>query len=686
MSLAFFQALLSAGVVESFTVSNISVKYNDTDATYLTNKAGLQSGTNFAANSNVLGVTTIVADNTANASLTYDQENDQLIVLNLNASGNIGSRFFDKATVKTAMAAAIGTIPAAVKTIVGDINAIHGQAFDPINQVLYLWLQGGSIVEYNSAGTLIATRSQDTGYSTPGSIAYNYKTGDMWFARGGVGGFTVKRLRLVAGSWVTQETSWFTNSKEMAVDPFLPDGLILRAADSSANQFYRPQEEGGGRPQLMPYPFSTANFINNTQNCVRDARNGTFWFNVDTQYHDAAAPNENTLYWVDPLKLYRKYLRFPDMHRYSSLFHLTSTLTGKYNAEILTGSGWDTGPVIDYAAFTGQQTIGNWVVKNNNADLEWRGSSTPPSTTPISDTDETTIKLYTAINGGADNYGWGSTTPSDWQSTPTTHRYMQHRQKSKEAVERWTPAALGSKVKFWIEMHKTGLDANPGLGMYYSPITNRVSLVVNSVNGAISPFTATVSQQPTFSVANSELQMLAAGPQGYTLVAGATSMLNALGDVDVHCIFRRNATNQMCIPLAIGNTASANSSLSFRHNGSSNSPFSHVNIRYVDGAGVVNTMGFVDTSITHKLRTFRLGNGSNQILTNGVAETLIVTGSNTGQTFTDVSSPNSSSIGRDRAGGTLNGNQHGRFLLITDTLTDDEMASLIQYCTEEGMI
>jgi hypothetical protein len=121
-----------------FTVSNVSVKYNSIDATYLTNKAGLQGGTNFAANSNVLGVCTIVADNTANASLTYDQESDQLIVLNLNAIGNIGSRFFAKADVKTAMAAALGTIPTPVKTIVGHINALHGQAFDPITQTLYL--------------------------------------------------------------------------------------------------------------------------------------------------------------------------------------------------------------------------------------------------------------------------------------------------------------------------------------------------------------------------------------------------------------------------------------------------------------------------------------------------------------------------------------------------------------------
>jgi hypothetical protein len=508
----------------------------------------------------------------------------------------------------------------------------------------------------------------------------------MWFARGGVGSFTVKRLRLVAGSWVTQETSWFLNSKEMAVDPFLPDGLILRGSDSSANQFYFPCQEDGSRPQYMPFPFSSANFIDNTQNCVRDARNGTFWFNIDTQYHDPAAPNENTLYWVDPLKLYRKYLRFPDMHRYSDLFYLTSTLSGKYNAETLTGSNWDTGPVIDYAAFTGQQTVGNWEVKDDNADLEWRGSSIAPTTSFISDTDEPSIKLYNASNGNGDNYGWGSTTPGAWQSTPTTDRYMQHRQKSKAIVERWTPAALGSKVKFWLEMHKSGLDANSGLGMFSSPITTRTSSIINYVDPAINPSNTTVGQQARFISANSELQMRATGPEGYTLVAGATAMLNTLGNVDVHTIFKKPATNQTCIMLAIGNTATVNSSLSFRHNASNLSPFNNVLVRYVDGSGVVNTMGFVDTSIDYKLRTFRMGNGSNQILTNGVVETLTVTGSNTGQTFTNVSSPNTSSIMRDRAGGTTNGNGDARFMLITDTLTNDEMASLIQYCQEEGMI
>src|SRR5690349_9162023 len=162
----------------SFSLSKLSVKYTDTDYPYITTKLGFDNDSVFNSGTNVIGVCTIVADNSANASLCYDQETDRLVILHLNLAGHIGCKFFEKDAIHIAMAAALGTIPATAQSVVA--AGTHGMTIDPINQILHVWI-GATMREYDIAtGTLLATRNQDTGFSTPGTISYNYETGDMW--------------------------------------------------------------------------------------------------------------------------------------------------------------------------------------------------------------------------------------------------------------------------------------------------------------------------------------------------------------------------------------------------------------------------------------------------------------------------------------------------------------------------
>src|SRR5690606_27754031 len=305
------------------------------------------------------------------------------------------------------------------------------------------------------------------------------------------------------------------------------------------------------------------------------------------------------------------------------------------------------------------------------------------TTDAIDDFDNSNIKLYDA-NGAND--GWGDTTPGEWQATPTKHRYMQHRQKAKAKTERWTPAALGNKLKLWFEMHKAGADANEGLGMFWNPKNqNRVEIIVNYVNKSIYLERSAQAQRGEYNLTNKELEMIA---KRYAFGSSGIALVNSFDKVDVHAVFRRNATNQNLIIINLGVTGSDNNAFSLRHNGSNDATLANgVVIRHVDGDGNVSVMGVVDTSIAHKLRTFRLGGATNQIFTNGVEETLSVpSGSNAGQTFADVPSPTNCTVGNAIGVTTVNGNQHARMLLVTDHLTTEELANLVTYCTEEGMI
>lgn len=661
---------------ETFTLRKLSVKYTNTDFAYITTKSGFDNNSTFNAGTNIIGLCTIVPDDTANSSLAYDQETDRLVVLHLDAGGHIGCKFFEKPAVQTAFAAALGTIPATDYSFVAD--GVHGMTLDPTTQILYVWTQANTVKEYNiTTGTLLATRTQDTGYSTPGTISYNYETGDMWFCIGTETDQTAKRATLVSGNWVVQETTWFTFSQEIAVDPFL-QGLITKKMSGDGTWHFLTQKFDGIDCVYNRYASDSAEFISNTQQTIRDARNGTFWINLDIQYHEPTLPNNNCIMQMDPLGYYRKYLRFPDMHRFD-LFKKTSTQSGQYNSQILTGNNWDIAPVVDYGAYTGQQDINNWEIgEEDAAELEFRGSASAPTTTIIDDYDNENIKIYDA-NGTND--GWGATTPGAWQSTPTTDRYMQVRVKPIEYVPTWTPADLGSDLIAWFEQNS--LD-----GLIYEQVdSDRCPISINYVNPYDNMGNSSATQKPIWIPAGTYLDMIASN-RHYQGDSTLVDVIKALSECEVHGVARKNINTSRVIFLSGTQLTSNNYQLVCQWHPSNLAPNNLLHIRHVDSLGNISTMGVTDTTVAAwKMYTFRLGGSSNKIYINNVEQSLTVVGSNTGQCFDDIAAGmDQACIGRIRATGSLAAAQWQRGLIITKHLSDANRALLMDYMQRISMI
>lgn len=668
---------------EEFTLSKISVKYTNDDAAYITSKSGFQDDATFNSGVNVIGLCTIVPDDNANSSLAYDQETDRLVVLQLNASGHVGYKFFDKPSLRTAFSAALGTIPTPDQTVVA--SGLHGHAIDPVNQILYVWYLGNTIREYDIAtGTLLASRTNDAGYSTPGTISYDYETGDMWIIIGTETVQAAKRMRLVSGNWETQESTWFTFTQEIIVDPVF-DGLITkRTSGSTGRLVYILQKFDGSEPRLFEYPLNTPQFEANTQNCVRDARNGTFWLNVDIQYHEddfgASLPNENVIVNMDPLGYYQKYIRFPDMHRFE-LCKLTSSLSGQYNAQTLTGNDWDVLPVVDYNTYTGQQTLSNWeYTASDSVIFEFRGSDTPPSTTEIDDYDNSNIKLYDA-NGSND--GWGSTTPGSWGSTPTSHRYMQARVKMIQDSPAWTPWDLGADLIAWFQMDTTN-------NLYYDAISsNQCEFAINAVTPANNLSANTNSQRPQFNTTDHYLDMTASN-RHYNASTTLRNQVVGLSECEVHVVARKNANTSRVIMLSASQAATANNQLVLQWNPSNVAPNNLLHATFTDASGNISTMGYTDTDVTPwSMFSFRLGGtGPNKIYKNGVEQTLTTTGSVDNFCYDDVSAGiDIMRVARTSQSGTsVAAVQRQRDIFITTHLSDADRAKLVTYSQNNGTI
>lgn len=668
---------------EEFTLSKISVKYTDDDAAYITSKSGFQDDATFNAGVNVIGLCTIVPNDNANSSLAYDQETDRLVVLQLNGSGHVGYKFFDKPALRNAFSSALGTIPTPSTTIVS--SGVHGHAIDPVNQILYVWYVGNTIREYDIAtGTLLASRTNDAGYSTPGSISYDYETGDMWICIGTETIQAAKRMRLVSGNWVTQESTWYTFTQEIIVDPIVRGLITKKITGSTGRLVYMLQKFDGSEPRLLEYPLNTAPFEANTQNVVRDARNGTFWMNADIEYHEgdfgASFPNENVLINMDPFGYYQKYLRFPDMHRFE-LCKLTSTLTGKYNAETLTGNDWDVLPVVDYNTYTGQQTGSNWeYTASDSVIFEFRGSDTPPSTTAIDDYDNPNIKLYDA-NGSND--GWGSITPSAWSSNPTSHRYMQARVKCIDDDPAWTPWDLGDDLIAWFQMDTTN-------NLYYDVISsNQCEFAVNAVTPANNLSAVTNSQRPQFNTAGKYLDMTASN-RHYNASTTLRSQVLGLSECEFHYVARKNANTSRVIFSSVSQAATANYQIVDQWNPSNVATNNFVSSSFTDASGNVSTIGFVDTDVTPwSLFSFTKGGvGPNKIYKNGVSRTLTTTGSVNNFCYDDIAAgADIMRVARTSQSGTsVAAVQRQRDFLITRPLTDAVRNNLVNYFQTRGTI
>lgn len=682
--MSWFGALLPSVVSNQFTLSKLTVKYNATDFAYPSSFGWSDLGTVRAFSKMIEGCTicqnTYLAATNFNTGLAYDVSTDNFISKNYGPQAN---EFFTRAAVKAACALAIGNIPTLNFSSPGSGN--QGIAYDPINSIIfeYLGTAGNTYIrERDLAGNLLDEVDTDLGISyIPGTIWYDYITEIMYFTTGGVTNTNVTGLKKNAGGtlWETVDTKWYITKEGIGGINGSFIANMIGSASAGTNTLVRWQDIDGFKVRLMATPSS---FVNYEEGTIIDPRDLTIWYNEDTGGH-ASVVNGNRLLHVDnPNGYYLKYLRFPNMFPWSDCKLNGNTVTGDfYPDEVLTGNNWTTLPVIDYGANTAQQTLANWEVgEDEAAELEFRGSGTAPTTSPLSAKDWHTLAEY---DPNGTNDGWGSTTPSAWQSTPTTDRYMQVRVKPISPTPLWTPADLGTDLLFWSE-HQS-LD-----GLYYDPTdSNRCEVAINYVDPSNNLSNPTAGQKPTWNSAGRYLDMTASS-RLYQLSSGTVDMLKALSECEVHAVAQKNAGSSRVIFLGVSQISSDNYQIRLQHLGSGMSPANSLSIHYIDSAGAASIYGITDTlGISNwRMVTFRLGGSSNKIYVNNVEQTLSVSsGSNSGQCFDDISAGmNTGRIARISASTAVSCAQKQRGIIITKHLSDANRELLVDYMQRVGMI
>lgn len=666
-----------------YTVSRLSVKYNLTDFSYLASDARFSDTGSFQTGANVVHIATVAGNNTpaldANTGLGYDDNTDRLIIKDARTAE---SRFFTRAAYITAAGAAAGTLPVFDLQVAGDGG--QGVTFDPINNHIFEWTTPDNIRETDTSNNEIDDFSVPGGASIS-MLFYDPVTRSIYGASDS--GNYVYTLRKVSGTWTLVATSWYTSTEGQSLD-YIFDKMVTNGAR------IREQDPVTGLNVVMyPYPTTTTGSVQ--EGFWVDIKDGTFWFNSDEWWHGGIT-NGNRLWHTDPRKLYRKYYRFPDMDTWSDLWKLNSNqAVGRLNGQHLIGGNFSTGPVMDFGAHTGQQTLANWELGDGEqADLEFRGSASAPTTTPEATRDYHTLVLYDA-NGTND--GWGATTPGAWQSTPTTDRYMQVRLRPKPYVaptQITTPLDLGSSLKAWYPCYKnTGILENEFFGMYVDVYDSYRVVQMTDVKAALAGqipnnFTqVTTTQRPVWSTSYVD----ARGGNRNLLITSVADWLTMAGtDVEIHIIFRKPAAANRAIPLSITQSSTNNSRFVFQHLGSAGTVPNLLGYEYVDAAGVSNVVGIVDTSWgTFRVVSYRLGTGGNKLYVNGVEQTLTVySGANTGQSLNLITATsNNVRLGRIQSSTSVQGTTDWLEFGLTGHLSDaDRQEYIVDYATAKGLI
>lgn len=249
------------------------------------------------------------------------------------------------------------------------------------------------------------------------------------------------------------------------------------------------------------------------------------------------------------------------------------------------------------------------------------------------------------------NLGFGTTTPDAWSSDESTRPYFQFRFKILAPTANpglWTPANL-SNVVSWCE----GIENGDGyFQMYADPSSQpsagfwRVSLQINMADTANNWANSTTNQRPIWDETNNYLSFTSTGTRHF--IAGSTTPYLAMEQVDVHAVLRRPATTNTAIAFAVVNTANSNDRvvcvwLPSNHATAPNM----VAFAIWDAAANVSLYGTALTGTNFAYVTWRFhvevspGVFENQLFFNGVQQTItVISGSNTGQTFTGATTAN----------------------------------------------
>lgn len=681
--------ILNAAGATGPQVSNVNVKYNATDYSYITSKAGYSDTAGpFQTGANVIDVS---GSTPTNSGLSYDPLTDRFIMYG-------GTRYFFTREAFTIAAATPGDLIPSDETITFS-NSPTGQgiSIDPVNREWYV--QGGEteFYRYNYAGTLQETVTFSSfGVGTPLSFnSFDYGSKTLYCTSDGAAVYGFKKIN---GTWAyTFQSTYLTN--EGSVIDYTVGGSNGKMVynGSTTNQSIagtiKEQYPFYGKDIVEhPYPLSSMSTV--VEGMTVDQADGSFWVNSDQLTHGGIT-NGNRLWHTDPRGWYKKFYRSPHMHRFSEVWKTNgNVITGIFGTEAIKGTNFSTGPVIDYGAFTGQQTLGNWTFgEGENATIEFRGSSTAPTTTPEAAREYYDVVVYDA-NGSND--GWGSTTPGAWQSTPTTDRYMQVRIKPLAPIisTAWTPENLGDTLIAWYSGEKT---TKYGLANQYQSANvrwwgsggNEASRMYNKKDPNDDWMVNSSSAWPIWNTAVHVWDLFAVSTNWVGNYTYLTSNIIP-SNFEFTCACQRTSTGVRAIFMGIANSGSNNNRYIFNWTASTGTPGNYLSIEITDNAGAVTRHGVTKTGDqnTQRMLSFRVGANPNKIYFNKVLQTLTDnSGTNTGQGPDVVwSLANSLRFGRVGSSTAIQGGQRMGDVFITKHLSDWARAKLYDWYVSIGQL
>lgn len=625
-----------------------AVKYNATDyGSYITSAPFSDSGT-IAASARVISLETIAPNGVGNANAAAgcayipDDANGDRIVIH-EEDGPIASFFPANNMVQAAR----------LFTVSGSQQGI---TVDPINQYLFIHdSSSGTITVKDFNGNTITTYTAPTAVSNVQMyFDYNAATPTWYCAVSDTSVVAVQRWTLSGSVVSLAETYWFKTADGICLSNVFDQ--LINFDNSGGNARIRWQDIDGKTGIFISdvaLSFATEGLVEYPDGTIGNCNPAGF-------FSHGGVVGGNRWMHSDPKNLYLKYDRAPSMTRFSKF--KGGSITGNFAKQVLTHNAPIMSPVYDFGSNTNQQNLSAWeyeVESGATASLEFRGSSSAPSTTPAT-AYFSNVPTYDA-NGSND--GWGTTTPGAWQSTPTTDRYMQCRITLLTASTPSTSLqtlidALGANLKVLIAEHDSGT-------MYiYNDSTSptfQIPIAVNQADPTNNFAQTTANQRLSYNSASFYVDDNS-NNSNWILDTPSNVTSDQMGQVTV--IQRRESATIRAIPFAVSVLTSTSHRIACRHNASGDTPASEVCIEHWDGSGaVVNRVGIADTGLVFK-RVDYLSTGSAwEIWFNRVSQTLNVSvGSNNGNWFGDLTAPNRVASGVCWGSTSITG--RGRFRLL----------------------
>jgi len=612
-----------------------------------------------AAAAQVISLTNIAPDGTGNANAVagawYDPVNDRIGVHEID--GVITSVF---PAENMTQAARLSTIAA----------SRQGISFNPITLHQYVYNPAGSMTVMDLSGNVITTYSAPP-HTTDVILHYDYGLGCWWAFREGAIAVAVEKWTLSGSTISIAETKWYVGN-DGGTTSYCFGGLTN--FDGSAGAARARYQSLDGLKNLLiganPFSFVTEGIV--------EYPDGTLGSPLPMGYNQHGShPNGNTWLRYDPKSCYLKDNKSPSMVPFSAWSG--GSVIGSYYASVMNQQVGNKiySAVYDTNGFTNTENASAWTFEfsdGGDADITFVGSNTAPTGSP------TTPKFSTCPYYA----GWGATTPSAEQGTPGTFRYKQAVLTVKHKTDIITPAdivaQLGSKCKVLIISHDG--EMNYVYPDSTSP-TFQIPVSPNQANAANPMYNTTSSQRRSYVSANQE--STGTSTASHSLLT-TISALTPATKFQITVIGNRVVSTTRAIYWA----ASIHNTNTWRiicgHKSSSDSPANHVFIEWWNASGFNSRVSFLDATTSPAKYDFKASGSAWSIAKNDVDQSLTVTGSNTGQSFSSLTGTTRMTTGFCLGSTGVSGRHDDYLLIVCDDLqTAEDIALINAYRTQEGL-